>query len=153
MFWDSERNGLRCVVKIGNLSLTPFDPAQVYTPDGDCLLDDPYEGELLSVFAELYGGLTPAQADAMWVMKRAKLQSTEYAPPATFRPLGRDGKPQGPLPNITVERGWWFSSHEKWKVSPCPVLPGALLYSLQTRHPRHTLRPQPLYTTYTRLWC
>ncbi len=28
VFWDSVGSGLRCVSLIGNLSLSPFDPAQ-----------------------------------------------------------------------------------------------------------------------------
>ena len=48
LFWNATANGLRCVTLIGNVSLGVFDPAQTYTPDGDCILDDPYEGELMS---------------------------------------------------------------------------------------------------------
>lgn len=55
LFWSSSASGLRCVTIIGNVSLGVFDPAQSYTPDGDCILDDPYEGELMSGITVLTG--------------------------------------------------------------------------------------------------
>ena len=51
LFWDPEHSMLRCVTLIKNVTLSPFDPQQQYTPDGDCLLDDPYEGGGPSVLA------------------------------------------------------------------------------------------------------
>jgi hypothetical protein len=44
MFWDHVNNGLACVVIVGDVTLPVFDPKQSYTPDGGCLLNDPYEG-------------------------------------------------------------------------------------------------------------
>ena len=66
-----------------------------------CYLDDPYEGELLAVFIDLFSEWSRDEdRDQIWVVKRPLLQSVDYETPK--------GK-------ITVQRGWWFSSHEQWK--------------------------------------
>ena len=70
-------------------------------------------GLVVTVFAELYGGLTPAEADSMWIMKRALLQPAIYTPGNDT--TGTFGESTS-FPNITVQRGWWFSAHEQWKV-------------------------------------
>jgi len=77
-------------------------------PSSNCYLDDPYEGELFAVFMDLYSHWPNATArDDVWIAKRAKLQRVEYSTPS------------GP---ITVQRGWWFSSHEQWKYLELPYL-------------------------------
>ncbi len=67
-----------------------------------CYLDDPYEGELMAFFMDLYSDwskdYTIAEREKIWTFKRKKLVSIDYV------------TPQG---NITVEKGWWYSSHEK----------------------------------------
>ena len=70
----------------------------------------PATGELMSVFAELYGGLTTDEANTMWINKRPLLQ------PAVYTPGNDTATGSTSFPNITVERGWWYSAHEKWKV-------------------------------------
>lgn len=42
------------------------------------------------------------ERELMWTVKAAKLKSVDYTIPS----LGK---------NITVQKGWWFSSHETWK--------------------------------------
>jgi hypothetical protein len=64
-------------------------------------LDDPYEGELFVYF--LCQLLATSDCDAIWRVKRAKLQAASYA-------------------GITTQRGWWFSSHEQWKLLLTPVI-------------------------------
>lgn len=74
-------------------------------------LNDPYEGELFAVMMDLYspwqqfGYNSSVEPDKIWVQKRALLQSTVY---------------QSKQGNITVQRGWWFSSHEQWKYLELP---------------------------------
>jgi hypothetical protein len=71
-------------------------------------LDDPYEGELFAFFLDLYTEWSnPSDREFLWLVKRAKLQRAEY--PSS----------QGP---ISVQRGWWFSSHEQWKYLELPYL-------------------------------
>jgi len=82
---------------------------QMLLPCGDpCYLDDPYEGELTAFLMDLYGVWpNPSDKQLMWEYKQKKLQSVEYPTPS------------GP---ITVQRGWWFSSHEQWKFLMLPYL-------------------------------
>jgi hypothetical protein len=72
-----------------------------------CYLDDPYEGEMFAVFIYLYSRWdNQTERNQIWVQKRAKLQAV------TFVTADRQ--------NITVQRGWWFSSHEQWKYLELP---------------------------------
>ena len=47
---------------------------------------------------------TAAEIDYIWTDKRKKLQSVDYVVKSL------------PGKSITVERGFWFSSHEQWKL-------------------------------------
>ncbi|PHH66470.1 hypothetical protein CDD81_6945 [Ophiocordyceps australis] len=99
--------GRVCAVsKISNQSLPVTHPAQQYACEGTALLDDPYEGELFTQFISLFSSLPPAEKDQLWSIKRNKLVKVEYHSPKT-----------GP---ITVQQGYWFSSHELWKVLEMP---------------------------------
>jgi len=71
-------------------------------------LDDPYEGELFSFFMDLFSTWPNAtEREKVWVYKRQLLQSVDFH--------SKSG-------NITVQRGWWFSSHEQWKYMVLPYL-------------------------------
>ncbi|GAM20468.1 hypothetical protein SAMD00019534_036430, partial [Acytostelium subglobosum LB1] len=77
-----------------------------YANNCNCFLDDPYEGEMLTVFMDLFcEWANDTERDQLWVNKRPLLQSTTF---------------QAPEGEITVQRGWWFSSHEQWKYLMLP---------------------------------
>src|SRR5690606_16156582 len=76
-------------------------------PTSNCYLDDPYEGEMFTVWLYLYCPISQEDRNQLWINKRNKLQSVIY------------DSPSGP---ITVQRGWWFSSHEQWKYLELPYL-------------------------------
>ncbi|KAG6003742.1 hypothetical protein E4U43_000877, partial [Claviceps pusilla] len=100
-------NGLVCAVTaVGNQTKSPGDSLQSYTCEGSQTLDDPYEGELFTHFLHSFGGLTSEEKQALWRVKRAKLVRREYH-------MGGYGP-------ITVQEGYWFSSHESWKVLELP---------------------------------
>ncbi|KAG5950484.1 hypothetical protein E4U53_004966, partial [Claviceps sorghi] len=82
------------------------DPEQRYTCEGTSRLDDPYEGELFTHFLNSFGGLSRKEKKALWQAKRAKLVESVYN-------MGGYGP-------ITVQEGYWFSSHESWKVLELP---------------------------------
>lgn len=93
---------IRTVATIANVSAPPSQNNYTQACTGDCYLDDPYEGELFAVMMDLYSPWTKFnysanEPDNIWIAKRAKLQSVTYQ------------SKRGP---ITVQRGWWFSSHE-----------------------------------------
>jgi len=104
VFYDY-KGRFRDVAFIRNTTTPDITPANYYTdPDCNdgCYLDDPYEGELFTVYAYLYANWTGwDDREWLWLRKRAKLQ------PATLSLPGQA--------NITTQRGYWFSAHEQWK--------------------------------------
>jgi len=97
-------------------STAPPTPENYYRnePCGKgCWLDDPYEGEMMTFFLDLYGNWSgiESQREDLWKLKRPKLQLVEYQ---LFPPYVEEAQ------NITVQRGWWFSSHEQWKYLELP---------------------------------
>lgn len=99
-------DGIVCAVTALNQTLFPNDVSQNYTCEGTGVLDDPYEGELFAWWLYFFGGLSPSEKEAIWTAKRPKLESVEYQ-------MGDTGP-------ITVQKGFWFSSHEQWKVLEMP---------------------------------
>ncbi|KAK2746476.1 hypothetical protein FQN57_003102 [Myotisia sp. PD_48] len=94
------------VTKIEDQNLDVNDPKQKYACENKDRLDDPYEGELFTWWLYFFGGLSKQDKASLWEAKRAKLVSVEYK--------------QGNLGPITVQKGFWFSSHEQWKVMQMP---------------------------------
>lgn len=65
--------------------------------EGSGYLSDPYEGELFVQFLVLLAkNVSDDEKDSIWRQKRAMLQSVSFE-------------------GATLQRGWWFSSHEQWK--------------------------------------
>ncbi|XP_065840871.1 uncharacterized protein [Oscarella lobularis] len=80
MFYEG--NGIvsgKIIIK--NASATPFPDN--YAPQGSYSLDDPYEGELFTVFLDLFAnwGSNESDRDAMWIEKRSQLASVDYETP------------------------------------------------------------------------
>ena len=99
-------DGVVCAVTTLHQALLPDDPKQNYTCEGDSVLDDPYEGELFAWWLYFFGGLSAPEKEAVWTAKRPKLESVEYQ--------------MGDVGPITVQKGFWSSSHEQWKVLEMP---------------------------------
>jgi len=108
IFLNKSIPGIACVSGIPDINSNPFD--QTYNTSTGCMLDDPYEGELFFIFLELYsdwtnfGGTTVA--DQIWDKKLKMAQSVQFTTTGGAK--------------ITVERGYWFSSHEQWKFMELP---------------------------------
>lgn len=107
-----ESDGLiRCVTQIADIRVSPLPNNRTnYARDGICSLNDPYEGELMAFYMDLYadweaGSFNQSERDHIWTAKRPLLQAVLY---------------KSRLGEITVERGWWYSSHEKWKYMLLP---------------------------------
>jgi len=79
-------------------------------PGDSCYLDDPYEGEMMTVFMDFYCDWSGREAERqqLWVVKRPMLQVAEYAIDSTR--------------SITVQKGYWFSAHEQWKYLELPYI-------------------------------
>ncbi|KAL2865886.1 endo-beta-1,2-glucanase [Aspergillus lucknowensis] len=100
-------DGVVCAVtEIRDQTLPVDHPDQTYKCEGQGLINDPYEGELVAYFFHLFGDLSAEEKDALWAAKRPQLVRDEYK--------------IGPIGPITVERGYWFSGHEPWKVLEMP---------------------------------
>lgn len=105
-------NGLvRSVTDIYDIYSAPLPSNYWMSCQVGCYLDDPYEGEMMTVFLYLYSHWNNAtERNMLWVQKRAMLQSVDFVSPID------DGEV------ITVQRGFWFSSHEQWKYLALPYL-------------------------------
>jgi len=107
MIFYNGNGQIRTVTQILNVTVSPF-PGNYVDGSPGSYLDDPYEGELFAFFLDLYASWPdPNEKEKIWVYKRTKLQAVNYT------------TPDGP---ITVQRGWWFSSHEQWKYLELPYL-------------------------------
>ena len=104
VFYDL-KGRFRSVSHIRNTTQRSPGAANYYTDvncNDNCYLDDPYEGELFTVYAYLQCNWTSYDdREWLWLRKRAALQ------PATLSVPG--------YRNITTQRGFWFSAHEQWK--------------------------------------
>ncbi|KAK4561672.1 hypothetical protein LTR86_004351 [Recurvomyces mirabilis] len=107
-------NGVVCAVSTLNQTLEPDDPRQNYTCEGANVLNDPYEGELFAWWLYFFGGLGEGEREAIWVAKRGQLVSVEYQYQSNNSQTGSGSTP------ITVQKGFWFSAHEQWKVLEMP---------------------------------
>ncbi|KAI2760410.1 CAZyme family GH162 [Penicillium roqueforti] len=100
-------NGRVCtVIDIKDQSLPVNHPDQSYLCETKDLLDDPFEGEIFTFWLQFFGGLSKADKQALWEIKRPQLVSVDYK--------------MGGFGPITVQKGFWFSSHETWKVMEMP---------------------------------
>ncbi|KAF2095699.1 putative GPI anchored protein [Rhizodiscina lignyota] len=97
------------VADLGDQSLPPNSPSQNYTCEGTGLINDPYEGELFTWWLYFFGGLSSSDKNALWEVKRPQLVNYSGAL-VTSRHIGP----------ITVQEGFWLSSHEQWKVLELP---------------------------------
>jgi hypothetical protein len=109
MFYDGG-GIIRAVSKIRDIKAQPT-PENYYNAIASYYLDDPYEGELFAFFMDLYSpwelfNYTKAEREKIWEYKRKKLRNVSLKINATA--------------SITVEEGYWHSSHEKWKYLVLP---------------------------------
>ncbi|KAG9251090.1 putative GPI anchored protein [Emericellopsis atlantica] len=110
------------VTTIGDQFLPVNHPNQTYECEGEGRLNDPYEGELVAFFFHLFGDLPQSEKDALWEVKRPQLVKDEYH--------------QGNVGPVTVERGYWFSGHEPWKVLELPYYDVDIIRRLYHNHER-----------------
>jgi hypothetical protein len=99
------------------------DPEQSYQCEGEGVLNDPYEGELVPYMFHLLGDLSEEDKEALWEAKRPQLVKDEYEMggigPITVE-RGLSNCDQCPCCQLTRIAGYWFSGHEPWKVLEMP---------------------------------
>ncbi len=134
VFYEAQRGGIRCESGIKDM----FNVSQITNPNNyeaidRCLLADPYEGieiieihvyffqsrlicfflgELMAFFMDLYApwslyNYTMEERNRIWVSKRDRLVRDEYNTTVESSNITQK--------QVTVQRGFWFSSHEQWK--------------------------------------
>ena len=124
-------------VYILDASLTPAQAgaANYISAGGDPdKLNDPYEGEtmtqLLYLFAEWE---SEAEREVLWLVKREHFQAANYTVSSTASAAAvakaaimdshYDVKvKENESTVVTVQKGWWFSTHEQWKLMLLPYL-------------------------------
>lgn len=94
------------------------------------MLNDPYEGELFTWWLYLFGGLQSTDKELLWSTKRPQLVALNYTGSTVNTTYDYHGstnysglsvQPPSITP-ITVQQGFWFSSHEQWKILEMPYL-------------------------------
>lgn len=115
-------NGTVCAVTTLNQSLAVNDPKQSYKCEGNATLNDPYEGELFAWWLYFFGNLSRTEQEAIWVVKRPQLVRVDYNSTR--------------YPPITVQKGFWFSSHENWKFMEMPYLDVPLIKRIYMNNER-----------------
>lgn len=103
VFFNSTDVAFSAVVRIRDVRALPAHDQYISDTPG-YYLDDPYEGELFVVLCDLYCDWSdaPQLREQVWVRKRAKLVPVS----ASF---------VQPQP-VAVQRGFWYSAHEVWKL-------------------------------------
>lgn len=98
VFFNETTGKIRAVANIADVTKSP--ESNTYTNNDDYYLNDPYEGELFTWIITLLAKdqFSQKEIDFIWQDKRKMLQ------PANLYV-------RGPCVNITVEKGYWFSSH------------------------------------------
>ncbi len=92
------------------------------------ILNDPYEGELFTWWLYFFGGLSKADKTDLWTIKRPQLVAVNYTGSIVNTSYddtiatNYSGDPvvSKKIGPITVQKGFWFSSHEQWKVLEMP---------------------------------
>ena len=124
--------GRVCSVVDLNQTVSPTSPHQNYTcePGDPGTLNDPYEGELFTWWLYFYSDLSATDKEQLWLYKRPQLQAvnytgsivnTSYSYSIATNYSGNPVVARSPCPN-TVQKGFWFSSHEQWKLLEMPYL-------------------------------
>jgi hypothetical protein len=107
IFYEGEGKVLAVAVIVN--PKVPVSPNNRKPKSPPSFLQDPYEGELFTLILDLFSNWSSdAERNQMWTVKKdaGRLVAVEY----TTRSRG----------NITVQKGWWYSSHEMWKFLVLP---------------------------------
>lgn len=122
----SGTGALRAVARIRNTTQDALNASDYETvPLHPSYLDDAYEGELLVLFVDLLGDWSSypnngkEERNKMWERKQIRLKAVNFTNPEDDR-------------KITVQEGFWFSSHEQWKLMVLPYLEIPLLKQVFT---------------------
>ena len=124
--------GRVCSVVDLNQTVSPTATSQNYTcePGDPGTLNDPYEGELFTWWLYFFGNLSAHDKEQLWLYKRPQLQALNYTGSivnTSYSYSIATNYSENPLVSrsvspITVQKGFWFSAHEQWKLLEMPYL-------------------------------
>ena len=89
---------VRGVAIVNNTALVPT--ATKYSMEGTYALNDPYDGELMTMAMDLFSTLSQSNKTLIWTAKAAMLQQSTYTV--------QNGV-------LNAQTGWYSSAHELWK--------------------------------------
>jgi len=114
LFYNGNGSGtVRALTWLRNRSVDATDPTNSWTYSS-YVLDDAFEGEMMVLFMDLLGNWSGYPNDGkdekalIWEHKKTKVEAAAF-----HMPSGE---------NLTVQKGFWFSSHEQWKTLQMPYL-------------------------------
>jgi hypothetical protein len=96
--------------------LDPFAAPQLSNYEHESgYLNDPYEGETITQMLYLFSDWdTDEEREMLWTKKQALFEAVDFTIPA--------GAVDDTSHQVTVQKGWWFSTHEQWKALLMPYL-------------------------------
>ncbi|KAF8155411.1 putative GPI anchored protein [Crassisporium funariophilum] len=121
-------NGRICAVtNIKDQSLQVDDPSQSYVCEGvdssgNPFINDPFEGQQFMWYLYLFGSLNRTEKQALLEFKRPQLVSNDWSRPG--------------YPIVTVQKGFWFSSHENWGLMQMPYTDVPLMQDIYSNMER-----------------
>eukprot|EP00930_Biecheleria_cincta_P034732 TRINITY_DN23967_c0_g1_i1.p1 TRINITY_DN23967_c0_g1~~TRINITY_DN23967_c0_g1_i1.p1 ORF type:complete len:666 (+),score=135.99 TRINITY_DN23967_c0_g1_i1:125-1999(+) len=115
MFYNGKGSGtVRAIAQFKNSTIPAAAGPENFVQMAGFVLNDPYEGEMMVLFMDLLGNWSGFEDDGaqekalIWQKKSRHLKMSHFTMP--------DGK------NISIQQGFWFSSHEQWKTLQLPYL-------------------------------
>lgn len=133
--FSAKQLGQYCAVTTLRSTVNPNSSLQTYTCEDDShLLDDPYEGELMSWFVYFSGNLDITEGQAIWDQKRPQLQPVNYTGSIVDTSVTQQGiydyanKPVVGryIRPITTQKGRYFGSNEQIKILILPYIDDSL---------------------------
>lgn len=129
--FNGPQPGQYCAVATLRATVNPNSYLQQYVCESDGhLLNDPYEGELMSWFIYFSGTLNVMEGNALWEQKRPQLQAVNYTgstvdtsvtQQGTYDYTGKPVQGRHIMP-ITTQKGLYFGSNEQIKLLVLPYL-------------------------------
>jgi len=123
LFYDGPGTGtVRAIATLKDVHVDAAKNASNAYNAENYVLWDPFEGEMIVVFLDIFGNWSnytdsQAEKDKIWNIKQQHVAAVEFnASDKTF----------------VIQQGFWFSSHEQWKILQLPYLEIPLVRQLFT---------------------
>lgn len=131
IFFHGPQLGSICAVSTLNPQVSPSSSSQKYACEDDTkLLNDPYQGEIMTWFLFFSGSMNETEGHKIWLVKRSQLQAMNYTGSIVDAPFTQGGavnyagKPINGrhIVPITSQKGLYFDVQEQIKLIFLPYL-------------------------------